>query len=147
MTGLAPSVSSGDRANTSPKGTGLVAGEHTRLACRGRRPRRPHFGILSTSYGVNACSRRGRRLPHARARVLPKGVRKFRFGCGTGRFAQFEETRPAPIIECLKRFFSKDSSGATEWILYPRPLVTVIPGSEPGQKKDSITWKLKQTSV
>src|SRR5580658_2167333 len=49
----------------------LRSGEHTRLACGGRRPRRPHLRIFFTSYGMRGSSRRGRRLPHARARVLP----------------------------------------------------------------------------
>jgi hypothetical protein len=32
----------------------LGLGEHTRLACRGRRPRRPPIGILATSCVGNA---------------------------------------------------------------------------------------------
>ncbi len=43
-----------------------------RLACRGWRPRRPHPCIFSTSHCMSGSSRRGRRLRHARARMLPE---------------------------------------------------------------------------
>jgi hypothetical protein len=37
----------------------LRSGEHTRPACSGRRPRRPHLGIFFTSYWMSGRSRRG----------------------------------------------------------------------------------------
>ena len=58
----------------------LRSGEQTRLACRGRRPRRPLLRVFYTSCRTNGISRRGRRLPHARARVLP--------GTDNGHFSQ-----------------------------------------------------------
>src|ERR1700722_8080379 len=44
----------------------LLPGEHTRLACRGRRPRRPHLCISTTSCRIIGSSPRGGRLQHAR---------------------------------------------------------------------------------
>jgi hypothetical protein len=61
-----------------------LPGEHTRLACPGRRPRRPHLCLFYTFCDMRGSSRRGRRLPHARARVLPGAENgRFRraFGC------------------------------------------------------------------